>query len=173
MFLFSCVSGSGRDVSVVVMLLVGERERVRVRALLDFCKSDSGWHQIHLYPHYTRRRVTQAFCPPLFSTSPPFFFWSSLNTPCICGSPSTLFLSGSQQSGCTSSQFSTCVTPYINTQPHVRRHSCRRPERRASTLLCSACVCVGKRCVCGVKEAIHEQLTDVKPGQCWTAVYDF
>lgn len=103
----------------------------------------------------------------------PLFFWSPLNTPCIYGSPSALFLSGSQQSGRTSSQFSTCVTPYINTQPHVRRHSCRRPEQRASTLLCSACVCVGKSSVCVVKGAIHEQLTGVKPGQCRTAVYDF
>lgn len=142
-----------------------------MRVLLDFCVSDSGWHRIHLCPHYTMRGVTQAFCPPLFSTSP--LFWSPLNTPCIYGSPSALFLSGSQQSGRTSSQFSTCVTPYINTQPHVRRHSCRRPEQRASTLLCSACVCVGKSSVCVVKGAIHEQLTGVKPGQCRTAVYDF
>lgn len=39
----------------------------------------------------------------------------------------TVFLSGSEQSSHTSSQFSTCATPYVNTEPHVRRHSCRQP----------------------------------------------
>lgn len=100
--------------------------------------------------------------------------WSLLNTSCIYGSPSTLFLSGSQQSGRTSSQFSTCVTPYINTEPHVRRHSCRRPRTACQhTLLHSVCVCVGTPSVCGVKGAIHEQLAGVKSGQSWAAVYDF
>lgn len=77
---------------------------------------------------------------------------------CIYGSLSTLFLSGSQQSGRNSSQFSTCVTPYINTEPHVRRHSCGRPRAASQHTLCSVCVC-------GVKGAIHEQLAGVKSGK--------
>lgn len=117
-----------------------------------------------------------------FVHSPLYFpwCWSLLTTSCIYGSPSTLFLSGSQQSGRTSSQFSTCVTPYINTEPHVRRHSCRRPRPSSQhTLLHSVCECVLEHrecvyvCVCGVKGAIHEQLAGVKSGKGWTAVYDF
>lgn len=76
-------------------------------------------------------------------------------------------------------QFSTCVTPYINNTPHVRRHSCSWPSQIAShALLYTVCVCVldreeekvcervwflcSRACVCGVKEAIHEQLAGVK-----------
>ena len=61
-------------------------------------------------------------------------------------------------------QFSTCVTPYINTAPHVRRHSCRRPASQHALLHCVS--------VCGVKGAIHEQLAGVKSGEGWAPVYD-
>lgn len=48
----------------------------------------------------------------------------------------TVFLSGSEQSSHTSSQFSTCATPYVNTEPHVRRHSCRQPVKGGANSLC-------------------------------------
>lgn len=48
----------------------------------------------------------------------------------------TVFLSGSEQSSHTSSQFSTCATPCVNTEPHVRRHSCRQPVKGGSNTLC-------------------------------------
>lgn len=66
-------------------------------------------------------------------------------------------------------QFSTCVTPYINTAPHVRRHSCRQPASQHVLALCFVAVCV---CVYRVKGAIHEQLAGVKAGEGRAAVYD-
>lgn len=121
-----------------------------------------------LSPHYIMHGVTQTLC-----LSPLYFpwRWSLLTTLCIYGSPSTLFLSGSQQSGPTSSNF-PLVLLLISTQSHMWDVTAvDGPGQRASTLCCCVSVCMFER-VCGVKGAIHEQLAGVKSGKGRAAVYD-
>lgn len=118
-------------------------------------------------------RAKQTFRPDLFCLFPvvlePFHYFIFIY---INGSTSTLFLSGSQQSGPSNSNF-PLVLLLISTTRHT--WDVTAADGQPSTLCCTLYVCVCERSVCvsGVKGAIHEQLAGVTLVRGRAAVNDW